>query len=213
MRYLYIDTSSSYLYSGIVEDNKLIAEIKEEFGQSLSEVALPKIVSLFEKNNLTAKDIDKIIVVNGPGSFTGIRIGVTIAKVYAYSLKKKITTISSLQAMALSTKKNVEYRIPIIDARRGYVYAAIYDKDNMPILKEQYLSLQALLCAIENLPGDYTVITNDETEIGNKEEYSPNYNRIISTYQDKEELNPHAVNPIYLKLTEAEEKQGVSSDD
>lgn len=80
MRYLYIDTSSSYLYSGIVEDNKLIAEIKEEFGQSLSGSCITKIVSLFEKNNLTAKDIDKIIVVNGPGSFTGIRIGITIAK-------------------------------------------------------------------------------------------------------------------------------------
>ena len=128
MRYLYIDTSSSYLYSGIVEDNKLIAEIKEEFGQSLSEVALPKIVSLFEKNNLTAKDIDKIIVVNGPGSFTGIRIGITIAKVYAWSLNIPITTITSLEAMAISSKNN-KVHIPIINARRGYVFAAIIDKN------------------------------------------------------------------------------------
>ena len=81
MRYLYIDTSSSYLYTAIVENDTVISEIKEEYGQSLSEVALPKIVSMFEDNNLKPADIDKIIVVNGPGSFTGIRIGITIAKV------------------------------------------------------------------------------------------------------------------------------------
>ena len=82
MRILYVDTSSSYLYAGIVEDDKLLCEVKKEFGTSLSEEALPEIVSLFTKTNLNAKDIDKIIVVNGPGSFTGIRIGITIAKVY-----------------------------------------------------------------------------------------------------------------------------------
>lgn len=213
MKILYIDTTTSYLYVALWDENKVVESVSTKLDKDLSVFTLQKIKEMFEKANLEPSSIDKIIVVNGPGSFTGIRIGVTIAKVYAYNLKKKITTISSLQAMALSTKKNVEYRIPIIDARRGYVYAAIYDKDNMPILKEQYLSLQALLCAIENLPGDYTVITNDQTEIENKEEYSPNYDRIISTYQDQEELNPHAVNPIYLKLTEAEEKQGVSSDD
>ena len=93
MKYLYIDTSSSYLYSAIVEDDKLISYVSEDYGQNLSEVALPKIVSMFEDNNLKPKNIDKIIVVNGPGSFTGIRIGITIAKIYAWSLNIDITTI------------------------------------------------------------------------------------------------------------------------
>ena len=106
MKILYVDTSSSYLYAGIVEDDKLLCEVKKEFGTSLSEEALPEIVSLFTKTNLNAKDIDKIIVVNGPGSFTGIRIGITIAKVYAWSLNIPITTISSLEAMMLSSKEN-----------------------------------------------------------------------------------------------------------
>ena len=66
MKYLYIDTSSSFLYTAIVENNQLIASISEEFGQKLSEMALPKIVSMFEQLNITAKDIKKIIVVNGP---------------------------------------------------------------------------------------------------------------------------------------------------
>ena len=67
MRILYIDTSSSYLYAGIVTNRKLTSEVKKEFGHSLSEEALPSIVSLFEKENLSAKDIDKIIVVNISG--------------------------------------------------------------------------------------------------------------------------------------------------
>ena len=93
---LYIDTSSNFLYTGIVDNNKLIAEIKKEFGHNLSEVALPEIVSMFEENKISSKDIDKIIVVNGPGSFTGIRIGITIAKVYAWSLNVPITTITNI---------------------------------------------------------------------------------------------------------------------
>ena len=59
MRILYIDTSSSFLYAGIAEDNNLLAEVKKEFGTSLSEEALPEIVGLFTKTNLQAKDIDK----------------------------------------------------------------------------------------------------------------------------------------------------------
>ena len=206
MRYLYIDTSSSYLYSGIVEDNKLIAEIKEEFGQSLSEVALPKIVSLFEKNNLTAKDIDKIIVVNGPGSFTGIRIGITIAKVYAWSLNIPITTITSLEAMAISSKNN-KVHIPIINARRGYVFAAIIDKNYNFILKPKHLKLEELLKNIKNID-NFEIITNDQfEEKKNTETFNPDILKIVTTFKDKENINPHAVNPDYLKLTEAEESK------
>ena len=61
MKYLYIDTSSSYLNTALVEDNNLLASINEEFGQSLSEVVVPKIVSMFQENNIEPKDIDKII--------------------------------------------------------------------------------------------------------------------------------------------------------
>lgn len=206
MRYLYIDTSSSYLYSGIVEDNKLIAEIKEEFGQSLSEVALPKIVSLFEKNNLTAKDIDKIIVVNGPGSFTGIRIGITIAKVYAWSLNIPITTITSIEAMAVSTNINT-YKVPMLDARRGYVFTGIFDSENNVILEPSYLKKEELNDKLTDL-NVFTVITNDNTiDYQNQESYTPDFLKIIEKFKDKENLNPHGVNPNYLKLTEAEESK------
>lgn len=205
MRILYIDTSSSYLYTSIVEDNEVLSEIKEEFGQSLSEVALPRIVSMFEDNSLYPKDIDKIIVVNGPGSFTGIRIGITIAKIYAWSLNIPITTIYSLEAMAISSNKE-KYHVPILNARRGYVYAAIYDKDYNEILKPCHILLTDLQEKLDNI-GDYEFISNDEFDDLELNSYTPSFVKIINKFKDKENINPHAVNPEYLKLTEAEESK------
>lgn len=208
MKTLYIDTSSSYLYSAIMDGEKIIGEIKEEYGQSLSEVALPRIVSIFNDNNIKPEEIDKIIVVNGPGSFTGIRIGITIAKVYSWSLNIPITTITSLEAMALSSE-NATYKIPAIDARRGYVFAAIYDKENKQILKPQHIKIEDLKKEMESLE-KYTVITNDEyldEDFDNIEAYNPNLLKIINTFKNKESINPHAINPDYLKLTEAEESK------
>ncbi|MBQ6135204.1 MAG: tRNA (adenosine(37)-N6)-threonylcarbamoyltransferase complex dimerization subunit type 1 TsaB [Bacilli bacterium] len=206
MRYLYIDTSSSYLYSAIVEDDQLLAEIQEEYGQSLSEITLPKISFLFQQAKLSPKDIDKIIVVNGPGSFTGIRIGLTIAKVYAWSLQIPITTIYSLEAMALSSDKKTIH-IPLINARRGYVFAAIYDENQNVILKPRYILLQELQNYWKKYDS-YEIITNDVFEgIENTTKYVPNLLKIVQHFKDKSEINPHAVNPEYLKLTEAEESK------
>ena len=205
MRILYIDTSSSYLYTSIVENDKLISEIKEEFGQSLSEVALPRIVSMFEDNNLSPKDMDKIIVVNGPGSFTGIRIGITIAKIYAWSLNISITTIYSLEAMAISSPKDT-YHVPILNARRGYVYTAIYDKDYKEVLKPCHILLTDLQEKLDNI-GNYELISNDEFDDLELNSYSPDMVKVVNYFKDKENINPHAVNPEYLKLTEAEESK------
>lgn len=204
MKILYIDTSSSYLYSGIAEENNLICEIKKEFGHNLSEEALPAIASMFNDNNIKSTDIGKIIVVNGPGSFTGIRIGITIAKVFAWSLNIPITTITSLEAMMLSSKEQC-YHIPVIDARRGYVFGAVYNDKNQEILKPQHIKLDILSQKLEQI-SNYTFITNDELELdGNVEEYSPDILKIIKYFESKEPINPHSVNPDYLKLTEAEE--------
>ena len=202
MRILYIDTSSSYLYSAIVEDGVLLSEVQEEYGQSLSEVTLPRIAELFEKAKLDPKQIDKIIVVNGPGSFTGIRIGLTIAKVYAWTLKIPITTIYSLEAMSISSH-NDKIHVPIINARRGYVFGAVYDKDQNVLVKPQHIKLEDLLKQVEEK--DYELITNDEFEGLETTPYHPDMVKIVETFKDKEAINPHAVNPEYLKLTEAEE--------
>ncbi|MBR3210663.1 MAG: tRNA (adenosine(37)-N6)-threonylcarbamoyltransferase complex dimerization subunit type 1 TsaB [Bacilli bacterium] len=205
MRVLYIDTSSCYLYSAIAEEDKILDSVAEEYGQNLSEVALPRIVEMFNKNNLSPTDVDKIIVVNGPGSFTGIRIGITIAKVYAWSLNIPITTITSLEAMATSSKEE-KHHVPMINARRGYVYAAIYDKEGNVIHKPEHLKWDDLKKEIDQLE-DKEIISNDEFDWEiEKNPYNPDFSKIINTYKEKESINPHLVNPDYLKLTEAEEK-------
>ena len=209
MKVLYIDTTSSYLYTGLVIEGKLKSEVKEDLGKDLSSQTLSKISNMIEESNLKPVDIDCIMVVNGPGSFTGIRVGVTIAKTFAYSSKKKIITISSLEAMAVSSKKEDALKVPMIDARRGNVYGAIYNQAYTPILKPQYISLEALKCATDHLLEEYEYISNQEFENINTRSYDPDIEKIVNTFINREEMNPHAVNPIYLKQTEAEEKQNI----
>jgi tRNA threonylcarbamoyladenosine biosynthesis protein TsaB len=208
MKILYLDTSSSFLYCAIVKNDECIGELKLNLQKDLSSLALSQISNLFVTTSTDPKDIDKILVVNGPGSFTGIRVGLTIAKTYAWSLSKKISTISSLEAMAISSKGESDYFIPVIDARRGYVYSGIYDKVGNSILKDQYINLETLKITVNNLPGRYVFITNDKmNDLAPVEGYVPDFVSIVNKYQDKEELNPHEIDALYLKLTEAEEKQ------
>ena len=111
--------------------------------------------------------------------------------------------------MALSSKEDTKIKIPLIDARRGYIYGAIYGENLSQILKPQYLKLETLKCAQENLLEDYTYISNQEFEDINIEKYNPDIEKIVNTCSNRENINPHAVNPIYLKMTEAEEKQNL----
>lgn len=204
MTIFYIDTTSRYLYTGVVQNNNLLIERKEDLNRDLSIFTVEYISKMFEEVHLMPKDIDKIIVVNGPGSFTGIRIGVTLAKIYACCLEKEITTISSLEAMAKSIETD-KLIVPIIDARRGYVYATIYDSNDC-LLEECYISLEKLLLILKELKKEYIFISNDNFSFECKK-YNPNILRIVNYYKDRESINYHAVNPKYLKLTEAEENK------
>lgn len=206
MKILYVDTSSNYLYSGIVIDDSIKCEIKEELGKDLSKVALPKIIKLFDEASIAPQDLDKIMVVIGPGSFTGVRIGVTIAKTIAWSLDIPIVPVSGLTAMALSNPMSDNYSMPLIDARRGYVYGALYDKDMNSVIEDTHIELEELKNKVKNNQ-PITVITNNDIEISyDVVKYNPNILKIVNYFKGREGVNPHLVNPIYLKKTEAEEK-------
>lgn len=204
MTILYIDTSSSYLYTGIVQENILINSRKECLSNNLSTFAIDEIRKMFEEVNLKPNDVDKIIVVNGPGSFTGIRIGITISKIFAWSLNKKITMISSLEAMVKSVQSN-KLIVPIINARRGYVYGAIY-QNNEIVLEGEYISLEKLNLFLKGLNKEYSFVSNDKFDFECLK-YDPDILNIVLSYKDREDVNPHMVNPCYLKLTEAEENR------
>ena len=205
MTIFYIDTSSSYLYTGLVKNDKLLVERKTNLSHDLSSFALNEVREMFKEVHLEPKDIDKIIVVNGPGSFTGIRIGITIAKIYAWCLKKAITTITSLEAMAVSSKID-KVSVPVIDARRGYVYASIFDGGKC-LLKPKYIRLDQLKKDLDKKHFDYEFISNDSIMGISAKKYNPNILKIVLKYQDKDSINPHLVEPDYLKLTEAEENK------
>ncbi len=204
MTIFYIDTSSKYLYTGIVQDNKLLNEKKLCLDKDLSIYTVEYVNKMFDEINLKPDDIDKIIVVNGPGSFTGIRIGVTLAKIFAWSLKKSITMISSLEAMSKSIKTE-KLIVPIINARREACYAAIYDGDKV-IEEGSYLKIEKLKLILMGLGKDYVFVSNDSFPFA-CEKYDPDILNIVSYYKNREDVNPHLVNPNYLKLTEAEENK------
>lgn len=205
MKCLYIDTTSNYLYTGVVDNNVLICEIKKKFDHDLSTMALSVIADMFNNNFIKPNDINKIILVNGPGSFTGCRIGITIAKVYAWSLNIPISVISSLEAMATSSL-DYEFYVPVIDARRDYVFAGIYDRDGNIVMKDQYMKKSVLETAANGMTHNFTFITNDDIELdGEVNRYDPDILKIVEKYKNKEEINPHMIDANYLKLTEAEE--------
>ena len=209
MKILYLDTSSSFLYTAILENDNIIAEVKEKLDNNLSTYALPRIEEMFTVKGISVDEIDKIIVVNGPGSFTGIRIGVTIAKTLAWAKNIPIIPISSLEAMAVSSDGNYNYIVPAIDARRNNLYASIYDNQNgCFIMKEQHISINALEIALENLAGSISYITNDLINVNyDIQPYDPKIDKIVFLVRNREAVNPHSIDANYLKLTEAEEKK------
>ena len=124
---LFIDTSTTTLNVGLIKDDLLIDKSSMSSSEH-SKYTMSEIEKLFKNSNIAPKSVDKIMVIDGPGSFTGVRIGVTIAKTYAWACKINVVPISTLKAYALSLD-GYDYYIPLIDARRGYVYGAIYDKN------------------------------------------------------------------------------------
>lgn len=155
----------------------------------------------FVNAKLDPKDIDNIFVTNGPGSFTGIRMGVTVAKTYAWALNIKIIPVSSLELMA-TTKVDKEYLVPIIDARRGYVYAGIYNEHLDIIMEDTYISIDELKKQLKDK--SYKFISYDEFDLLDTVKPKINILKIIDKHKKDKIVNPHLVNPNYLKLTEAE---------
>ena len=196
MKYLFINSATANLVVAIIIDGEISYLYNENDRNDTSYKIMPIIEEAFRKSNIKPNDIDKIFVVNGPGSFTGIRVGLTVAKVMAYSLNIPVVPVSSLEVMASGYDEDV---ISLIDARRGYVYAGGYDRNLDVIYKDNYV-----LFSESGLKGVF--ISFDKFAF---ETFEPKLDllKVIKKHQDEEGVNPHALNPNYLKLTEAEEKR------
>ncbi len=203
---LFIDTCTKYLILALYKNNEIIEYFQMEADNNLSVLLLPKIDELLKKSNLEIKDVDKIYVSNGPGSFTGIRIGVTTAKTIAYGLNKEINTVSELEVLA-SVDTNKKYIVPLIGARRNYVYTGMYNNNLNIEIENKYIDFDEFynfLSKNYNI-NDILFVSNDSFNI-NTEVPKINIWKIIEKHRKDESMNPHLVNPNYLKLTEAEEK-------
>lgn len=205
---LFISTATDRIIVAIIKENEVIYNYNDVNSNKLSEIIMPIIDEAFHTTNLKPNDIDRIYVVNGPGSFTGIRVGVTIAKVMAWGLKRPIIPISSLELLA-SNSVSDKYLVPLIDARRDYVYCAVYN-DNLELVQnEKHILLDDLIKNISGLDVQFVSENNFDFEV-----VKPEYNllKIINKHLNDPFINPHQVNPNYLKLTEAEENFNKQND-
>lgn len=131
MKILAVNTSSKICAVAILEDNKVIDEIKLDNGKTHSENLMPIIKEILDKNNLTLKDMNLIAVSVGPGSFTGIRIGIATIKPMAEVYNLPVASVTSLETLA----RNIENKekdftiISLIDARNNQVYAGFFDTE------------------------------------------------------------------------------------
>ena len=198
---LFIDTSISFPTIALIRDNEVLYGFHEEIKSDMSSKILQIIDDGLKKSNLTLNSINNIFVVTGPGSFTGVRIGVTIAKTIAWSLNKKIIPISSLEFIA-TTNTNKDYLISMIDARRGNVFAGIYTNTLDCVMNDTLISLEELLKDKEN---NYELVSYDSIQSAIKP--LPSVIKIINKHVNDTGVNPHELKPNYLKLTEAEEKR------
>ncbi len=209
MKTLFIDTSSFSLTVGLIIDDKVYRRDIDSVNEH-SKYALSELNALFKEFNVKPRELDKIMVVSGPGSFTGVRIGVTIAKTIGWSLKKNVIPVSSLKAYALSNS-GYDYYIPMIDARRDNVYGAIYDKDYNCIFEEQHISIEKLKEEASKLDGSKLFISTLNIDNNTVKPYLE-LNAIYNYYKEKEGVNAHSLVPNYLKRVEAEEKLEARND-
>lgn len=216
MIWLGIDTSHTPLSVAIVKDEQVLAEYKSSMKTTHSIGTMPAIEELMEKANIKPNEIEAIAVAKGPGSYTGVRIGVTIGKTLAWTLNVPIYAVSSLHVLAENAPYFQGAVCSIMDARRGNVFAGIYS--NGEVVKEAHMSLVDLLSTLESLGQPVLFVGMDVTihweqikeVLGEKVQRVnaafdlPSAAVLIEMAKKMEPSEVHTVVPEYLRITEAE---------
>ena len=192
MYQLLLDSSNIYLAVGLAKDNKVIDSIFYNAWQRQSEVMVDEIDNILKRNKVDKSELDAVVVGIGPGSYTGVRIGVTIAKTIAYALKIKVYAKSSLSLLRIDN----EPTICLFNARSGRSYFAVYQGKKV-LEPEQAITNEEVLKYIEEHPA--YKISGDVYQIGKQsEEFDVIKN--LADYDKSEKVdNIFTLNPIYLK--------------
>ena len=200
MKILALDTTAVTSTVAVLENEKLLGLYTVNSNNTHSEKLLPMIKALLESLKLTNDDIDAYAVANGPGSFTGVRIGVSTVKGLAFGKNKPCVEVSTIEALAANLEGFEGIICPIMNARRGQVYTGAF-KGSERILEDKCMMLKDLLNYLQseyNVPayfvGDgYSLI----------EELRGEYNFIMRTPEMLRYQNAYSVGKIaYRKLLE-----------
>ncbi len=232
MKILSVDTSSNVASVAITDDEKLICEITVNTKKTHSQTLMPMIDSALKQSELEIKDIDLIASANGPGSFTGLRIGVSAVKGIAHAAGISVVGVSILEAMAYNLPF-CEYLIsPIMDARRNQVYNAVYKWDNDELLEvkaPRALSIEELTDELLDCDkkvvflGDGVSVHKKiiEEKMGDKAVFAPvsvleqRASGLAAAAKNKKAVSCYELAPIYLRKPQAEreleEKENVST--
>lgn len=154
MKILAIDSSSLVVAVAVVDDEKVLAEYIVNYKKTHSQTLLPMLGEISKMIDLDLNEIDAIAVSGGPGSFTGLRIGSATAKGLGLALEKPLIHIPTLEAMAYNFYDTEKLICPIMDARRGQVYAGIYtfvDNEFKTVMDQTPMMMEELMAKINEL--------------------------------------------------------------
>ncbi|SND09563.1 molecular chaperone [Streptococcus pneumoniae] len=210
MKVLAFDTSSKALSLAILEDKQVLAETTINIKKNHSITLMPAIDFLMASLDWTPKDLDRIVVAEGPGSYTGLRIAVATAKTLAYTLNIELVGMSSLLALVPHQQEGLF--VPLMDARRNNVYAGFYENAK-PVMAEVHLSFEEVLEKVKGTSqvtfvgevGPFVEQIQKHLPRTDYKETLPNAANLALLAWDKEADSLHDFVPNYLKRVEAEE--------
>ncbi|MFK8794777.1 tRNA (adenosine(37)-N6)-threonylcarbamoyltransferase complex dimerization subunit type 1 TsaB [Planococcus plakortidis] len=214
-----IDTSNSPLAIALVKDDTVLIEETQNLKINHSLTAMPAVEELMKKAKIAPGDLTQIVAAEGPGSYTGVRIGLTIAKTLAWSLKIPLVTVSSLKVLAANGQGFEGMVCPVMDARRGTAFTALYNGHNLEaVISDQHSDFKTFLeqVLIHEKPVLFTGIDLEihrpliEEILGDLAYFSsfpnrlPKASNLIALAAAEEAKEVHHTVPEYRRITEAE---------
>ena len=192
MKTLVLDTSTNLLYISFIVDNIVIYEVKSIGLNNHSDYLLDLIEKGLKENNLQVKDFDRILLGKGPGAYTGLRVSMSVAKMFSWTLNIPLYTISSLDLLTSGYKEEGLYLIKF-KAKKGYIYHKAYTLENNQkniITQEMFINDEFIETYEQNKFKKVNIISNDLYNID-----------VLNITEEEIELveNVHALEPNYLR--------------
>jgi tRNA threonylcarbamoyladenosine biosynthesis protein TsaB len=189
---LCLDTSHTWLVLGLIKDDQIIGKVQEPCWKKQSEEIFPKLTAMMDEVKLQPEDIDQIVISEGPGSYTGVRIAMTIAKVFCAMRDLPLYTVGTLQLYAGMEKCRV-----VTDARGKRVYTCTYENGKATG------TLEAVEIAALSIDSKETVI-GDGALVGRADNWPDIVANFLALKNEwKKAENVHLVVPEYLKPSES----------